>query len=97
MGAYFIINVSISTDLSQAMMSDALKDTISYAEVFDIIKTEMAIPSALLERVASRICHAVFNHFPTSDSIHIEILKENPPMGAECAGAGVSLTVCRTS
>ncbi len=92
-GAYFIINVGISTDLSRAMKSDALDDTISYAEVFEVIKTEMAVPSALLERVAGRICDAIFDHFPTADTIHLEILKENPPMGAQCRGAGVSLTI----
>jgi hypothetical protein len=27
--------------------------------------------------------------------VHVELLKENPPMGADCAGAGVSLDVHR--
>lgn len=95
MGAYFILNLSVQTDFSRALATDELDGTISYADLFELVKSEMAIPSRLLEHVAGRICRALFARFPTAESIHLEILKENPPMGAECAGAGVSLDVRR--
>ena len=94
-GAYFIINLNIETDFSRAMATDDLSGTISYADVFEVIKAEMAVPSALLEHVAGRICHTLFARFPAAEAIHLEILKENTPMGAECAGAGVSVDVSR--
>ena len=94
-GAYFIINLNVETDFSRAMATDDLSGTISYADVFEVIKAEMAVPSALLEHVAARICHTLFARFPAAEAIHLEILKENPPMGAECAGAGVSVDVSR--
>ena len=94
-GAYYILNIGIDTDFSRAMETDELEGTISYAEVYDVVKAEMAIPSKLLEHVAGRICNALLHRFPTAQAIHLEILKENPPMGADCAGAGVSVDVNR--
>ena len=94
-GAYYTLNVVIDTDFSRAITTDKLDGTISYADVYDTIKAEMAVPSQLLEHVAGRICHALLDRFPTAQAVHLEILKENPPMGADCQGAGVSLEVCR--
>lgn len=94
-GAYFILNLSVQTDFSRALVTDDLDGTISYADLFDLVKGEMATPSRLLEHVAGRICRAIFLRFPTAAAIHLEILKENPPMGADSAGAGVSLDATR--
>ncbi|MBQ9191249.1 MAG: dihydroneopterin aldolase [Bacteroidaceae bacterium] len=94
-GAYFILNLCIRTDFSRALTSDDLAGTISYADIYEVVKAEMAVPSQLLEHVAGRICSSLFDRFPAAEAIHLEILKENPPMGADCAGAGVSLDVSR--
>ena len=94
-GANYILNIAIDTDFSRAMETDALEGTISYAEVYETIKAEMAVPSQLLEHVAGRICRTLFDRFPAAQAIHLEILKENPPMGADCRGAGVSIDVTR--
>jgi len=94
-GANYILNIAIDTDFSWAMTTDELDGTISYAEVYEVVKAEMAVPSKLLEHVAFRICRALFERFPTAKTIHLEILKENPPMGADCAGAGICVDVSR--
>ena len=94
-GANYILNIAIDTDFSWAMTTDELDGTISYAEVYEVVKAEMAVPSKLLEHVAFRICRALFDRFPTAKTIHLEILKENPPMGADCAGAGICVDVSR--
>ena len=96
-GAYFIINLCIQTDFSRAMETDELEGTISYADVFEVVKAEMAIPSRLLEHVAGRICRAILQQFPAAETVHLELLKENPPMGAECSGAGVYIEMRRIS
>ncbi len=95
-GAYYTINVSVETDFSWAMETDELEGTISYADVCEVVKREMAIPSLLLEHVGGRICKSLFEHFPTATAIHLEIIKENPPMGADCRGAGIALDVQRS-
>ena len=94
-GAYFTLNLRIQTDFSRALATDDLAGTISYADVFEVVKAEMAVPSQLLEHVAGRICQALFDRFPAAEAIHLELLKENPPMGADCAGAGVALDAVR--
>lgn len=94
-GAYFTLNLRIQTDFSRALATDDLAGTISYADAFEVVKAEMAVPSQLLEHVAGRICQALFDRFPAAEAIHLELLKENPPMGADCAGAGVALDVER--
>ena len=94
-GAYYILNLTIDTDFSKAMETDRLDGTISYAEVYEVVKAEMAVPSNLLEHVAGRICYALFSRFPAATAIHLEIMKENPPMGADCMGAGVRVAVTR--
>ena len=58
-GAYFILNISVQTDFSRALVTDDLDGTISYADLFDLVKGEMATPSRLLEHVAGRICRAI--------------------------------------
>lgn len=90
-GAYFTIDVSIETDFSYAMETDSLEGTISYADVHAVIKREMAVKSKLLEHVGSRIANAILNEFPQSKSVWLRLLKENPPMGAECDGAGIEI------
>lgn len=94
-GAYFIIDIEVETDFSQAMKDDNLNGTISYADIFSIIKKEMSIPSKLIEHVAGRITDRIFLEIPASSSVHLKIIKENPPMGADCRGAGVDVRIKR--
>jgi dihydroneopterin aldolase len=44
-----------------------------------------------LEHVAKRIADAVSETFPEATSIDLTLTKQNPPMGADCDGAGVEL------
>lgn len=94
-GAYYTLNIRIETDFSRALDTDELTKTISYADVYEVVKAEMAVPSQLLEHVAGRICQAVLDRFATAEAISLELYKENPPMGAECQGAGVCVEMKR--
>lgn len=44
---------------SRAAVSDALDDTVNYAEIAEIVRREMAMPSKLIEHVAYRIRQAI--------------------------------------
>jgi len=79
----------------RAWMSDRVEDTLSYADLCELVKTEMAIPSRLLEHVAGRIVRRIEECYPDVEDIELELMKENPPMGVNCKGAGVQLSyVC---
>lgn len=94
-GAYFYISLTLDTDFSAAALSDTLDGTVSYADVFTAVREEMNTPSSLLEHVAHRILVRLFVDFPTVTRISLSLTKENPPMGADCEGAGVNLTAVR--
>ena len=90
-GGDFLLNLRVGYFLSAAMESDRLEDTISYAALFELVAGEMRIPSKLLEHVAGRMVHAIMSAYPAVSSIDLEIVKQNPPMGADCAGASVEI------
>ncbi|PIE50340.1 MAG: dihydroneopterin aldolase [Flavobacteriales bacterium] len=92
-GAYYFVNIEISTDLEKASQTDALEDTISYADINDIIHEEMAIPSKLLEHIAGRIIRKLYQKFNQITKIKIKITKTAPPMKGEMKGASVELIV----
>ncbi len=90
-GADFLISVRIGYDFSKAINTDDVSDTISYADVYKLIKQEMQVPSKLLEHVAGRIVNAIKKAFPDISSLELSLTKENPPMGADSDGAGVEI------
>ena len=90
-GGWFTVSISIAYNFSQAMVSDMVTDTISYADICEDIKKEMVVPSQLLEHVAGRIAKTLFSKYPKIESVNLKIVKENPPMGTNCNGAGVHL------
>ena len=73
------------------MQSDEIGDTLSYAALYDLVAREMQQPSKLLEHVAGRMVEAIGKAFPQVTSIDLELTKQNPPMGADCEGAGVEI------
>lgn len=89
-GAHFYIDLNLKTDFSQAALTDELKGTISYADVYEAIKEEMKTSSKLLENVCQRIACRLFADFPAIEAIDIELNKENPPMGACGKSIGVA-------
>ena len=95
-GNDYIINVRASYDISRAMLTDDVADTLNYAEVYNIIKEEMSIPSKLIEHVAGRIADRLMDSYSQISSVMLRITKCNPPMGADCNGAGVEIIVKRT-
>ena len=90
-GADFLVSLRIGYDLSKAMVSDHVEDTLNYAEVYQLVRQEMEQPSALLEHVAGRIVRTLLERFPMVTSVDLQLMKQNPPMGADCKGAGVEL------
>ena len=90
-GGEYSVSLRVHYNISKAMESDDVNDTLNYALLLDIIKEEMAQPSDLLEHVAGRIGTAIANRFPEVEDIDISITKTNPPLGVLCAGATVEL------
>ena len=90
-GGDFVVSLRIGYPWQQAMTTDDVADTLNYAEVYDLVRQEMAVPSHLLEHVAGRIANSLFLRFPAITSIDLWLSKLTPPMGADSDGAGVEL------
>lgn len=94
-GNEFVLDLRLRMDWTCAIRSDDVNDTLSYAEVYEAVKDEMARPSRLLEHVAGRIARRLFQDFSSLEEIELRLVKRNPPMGADIEGAGVELRVQR--
>lgn len=96
-GNEFTIDLRLHADLSQAMATDNVADTINYAEVFETIQKEMVQPSKLLEHIAGRIVHRLFQEFPGINAVELRLMKRNPPMGADIKLCGIEIKETRPS
>ena len=94
-GNEFVLDLRLRMDWTRAIRSDDVNDTLSYAEVYEAVKDEMARPSRLLEHVAGRIARRLFQDFSSLEEIELRLVKRNPPMEADIEGAGVELRVQR--
>ena len=94
-GGEYLVSLQVEADLSRAVMIDAVGDTVNYAELYNVVKQEMAKPSLLLEHVAGRIGQRVLEEFPQATALTVRVTKCNPPMGADCKGASVEIKVNR--
>lgn len=92
-GNDYLVNLVLDYDFSSALKTDDLQGTLNYAEVYQKVREEMAVPSKLLEHVAGRIAHRLFSDFPEIQKLQLSVTKVNPPMGADSDGAGVEVVL----
>ena len=90
-GNDYELTLRIGYPMEGAMLSDAVAETLNYAEVYQLVKEEMRLPCNLMERVARRISDRLLRQFPEIRSIDLWLTKKNPPMGADCEGTGVEV------
>ena len=94
-GNDYLVSVSAQYPIDKAITTDDVQHTLNYAMVYDIVKEEMGISSKLVEHVAGRIAQHLMNQFADISAVLVRITKLNPPMGAQCAGAGVEVEMTR--
>ena len=94
-GGEYSVSLTVEADLSKAVRTDDVADTINYAALYEVVKSEMAVPSKLLEHVAGRIGQRAMETFERITTLTIKVTKLNPPMGADCKGASVEIKVKR--
>lgn len=90
-GNLFEVSISLKYDFVHAMESDNLIDTISYADVCEIIITEMKTPSKLLEHAAGRIIKALKNQYPNIQGGTLRIAKITPPISAKMKDVAITV------
>ena len=94
-GGEYLVSLAIETDLSEAVHTDDLADTVNYAALYALIEREMSVPSKLLEHVAGRIGQRSLEEFDKIATLTVRVTKQNPPIGADCKGASGEIKMTR--
>ena len=95
-GNQFVVELTFWADVAGSVRSDELEETISYADVYEVVKAEMAIPSRLLEHVVGRISERLFVTFPRMQRLVLTLSKCNPPFPGEVQSAAFTLEAAAT-
>jgi len=91
-GNDYEVSVGVDYDSSSAVVTDSIKSAVNYAELAEIVRLEMAIPSNLLETVATRIATRICMEFNSVRGGYVSITKVMPPIGAAVDGVTVRIT-----
>lgn len=79
LGNNYVIDASVELE-ENAHIITSIHDTISYADMYRIIKKRMEIPTPLLETILMEIGNEIHGRFPHLKSINISIQKMHPPI-----------------
>lgn len=90
-GNRYQIDISVTTDFSDAAENDKLSDTVNYGDLYEIISGVMKIKAKLLEHIAQLIISSVRQRYPNIEAVEVSVSKFNPPIGGVCTRAKVTL------
>ena len=97
-GQRFVIDLELSTDLSEAAHTDHLSDTVSYASVVSTATAAFKNTNyKLLERAAGAVAEAILAAFARIDAVKVTVHKPHAPIAAIFEDVGVVLTRKRQS
>lgn len=82
-GGNYIVDLTITTDFSEAANTDELIKTVDYVVVNKIVKEEMAIRSKLIEHVGQRIVSRIKKEVNRVDALKVKVTKVCPPISGD--------------
>ena len=96
-GQRFVIDLELTTDLSESSHTDRLKDTVSYSAVVATAISAFSDQNYyLLERAAGALADAILAAFPRISAVKVTVHKPHAPIRALFDDVGVTLTRSRT-
>ena len=98
LGQYFLVDLDIEFDFSDAVRSDNIHDTIHYAELYRVIVAKVQEENFnLLEKLADYIGHAVLGFSPRIENVTVNIRKAQYPFDANIGGIRLQRTVTKNN
>ena len=92
LGQPFEVDLEAELDLTAAGVSDDIEDSVSYTDLYRVVKRHLEGPGRnLVEAVAHAIASEILDTYPV-ESIRVRVMKVRPPIkGGVLAGAGVEV------
>jgi len=91
-GQPFEVDLELSWDMSGAVDSDRLEDTVDYRKVVERVRDAVTSPPVeLLEHLAGRILGGLREAFPELTGIVVRARKPEPPIPGVMGGVEVEL------
>ena len=87
-GNEFEVSLCIDFDPVETVITN-IAVTVNYARLYEIVKTEMQKPRALLETLAMEIVESIHVSFPQINKADISIKKLHPPIIQFSGNVGV--------
>ena len=90
-GNKFLVDLTLEVETDKAAKSDFLEDAVNYQQAYNIVKTEMAEKSYLLENIAQRILDKLYEELDGIKKATVKVRKINPPMGGVIKNVSLTL------
>src|ERR1700741_4026908 len=94
LGNEFELNITIKHS-PQRLPVRHLADTVDYIAVYELVKKRMAVPTALLETLATEIAQQILAEFVLAEEVFLSIRKLHPPVSQLEGSVGVSFEMKR--
>ena len=95
-GQDFYVDLILNLDLSQAAQSDAIEDTVNYAEITELTHREITTdPVNLIEKLAYRIAERILSSHPKIKAITVTVHKPQAPVGLKVQDISVVVNKTR--
>lgn len=90
-GNDFVVDMAVRIPYDERVERDVMDATISYADLYDVLKREMEKPVDTIEAVAASIVNEMTQRWPQILSGSISICKSTPPISGITGRAKVSI------
>jgi dihydroneopterin aldolase len=95
-GQDFFVDVVLNCDLQAVSQSDSIDETINYAEITDLVVSEITTnPVSLIEKLAGRIADRILNSYSRVHSVSVTVHKPQAPVSASVKDIAVQITRTR--
>lgn len=95
-GQEFFVDVLAELDLSAAIESDDLADSVDYGAIAKLVETEIkGEPCNLIEKLGGRIANQILNNFEKIESVSITVHKPSAPLGVSATDVSVTIKQSR--
>lgn len=87
------LDVCYPAEEKELPADENIEDTISYVDLYDIVRREMDVNRKLLETVAREIARSIKKAYPFVTSVRCKITKLTPPISNFEGHASVTFTL----